>query len=360
MRTGRRRGVAGLCAALLLVLAACSGGGTASEPSQTQTFAAESYWYVSPTGRDSWPGTKDQPWRTLSYALRQLLPGQLLYVRDGEYREQVAQLNIREGTADKRIVVMAYPGESPLVEGVFWLREPSYWTIDGIDVTWDPSLVPAPLAMVKLTGGEGWIWQNSEMWGSQAATNVLITGYQRGEPAGWSFRQNCVHDLAPPPGAHRGSNLTLGSMKAAGPGTVTRNVFFNVPRGQNMVLGSATGGPTNVSIKFNTMYGSEVGAILVGDTKRVRITRNILGDASSGLLVRGDPDQGAEDLHNVISQNLGIGAGEDTFLRPEVEDIVAGPGNQLADSVTFPDVTSCEGFHPEAAVAIAYGRYGVG
>jgi len=346
---------------LLLTLLGCSGGDgdPATEPAQARTPDAE--WFVSPAGNDNWPGTEDQPWRTLGFALPQLLPNQVLYVRDGEYQEHLAQLNINDGTADEPITVMAYPGERPVVKGLFWLRQPTYWTFNGINVTADPALRPAPLALVKLTGGVGWRWVNSEIWGSQALTNVLITGYERREPRRWSFSYNCVHDVMPPEGAGRASNVTIGDMKAAGPGKVSRNLLFNVENGQNLILGSAAGGPTRVAVKFNTMYRSEVGAILVGETEQVRITRNIIGYATSGLLVRGDPKFPAvASFENTISNNLGIGATTENFLRPEVEKVVDGQANVVDASVTFTDAYDCGGFHTDAPVALPYGRYAVG
>ena len=45
--------------------------------------------YVATNGNDNNLGTFDQPWRTLTYAVQQLVPGDALYVRAGTYAEDL-------------------------------------------------------------------------------------------------------------------------------------------------------------------------------------------------------------------------------------------------------------------------------
>ncbi|MDQ3105542.1 MAG: hypothetical protein M3Q87_10085, partial [Actinomycetota bacterium] len=194
---------AALVSVVLLAVGGCwngdTGGGPVSRPEETQQAlrSGPDVKYVSPDGSDAidTKGTKRDPWRTLRYALPKLNPGQLLYVRDGTYREDLRRMVLNQGVADEEIVVQAYPGERALVRGLVWLRQPSYWTFDGLDVTWDKRLADSPPHMVKITGGVGWTWTNSEIWGAEAASNVLITGWQASEPADWEFVGNCVHSL---------------------------------------------------------------------------------------------------------------------------------------------------------------------
>ena len=44
-------------------------------------------YYVSPNGSNSNDGTFDHPWKTVEYALGQLSPGDVLYLRAGIYYE---------------------------------------------------------------------------------------------------------------------------------------------------------------------------------------------------------------------------------------------------------------------------------
>lgn len=71
---------------------------------------------VAPWGNNAGPGTNAQPWRTLTHAMRQLQPGETLYIRNGTYRNQMAFVNTR-GRADAWIKIRPYPGENPVIEG---------------------------------------------------------------------------------------------------------------------------------------------------------------------------------------------------------------------------------------------------
>jgi hypothetical protein len=312
--------------------------------------------YVSPDGRDTWPGSKAKPWRTLENSLPKLTPGQMLLVRGGVYREELVRLNIKQGRPSRRIVVEAFPGEQPLVRGVFRLREPSYWTVDGVDVTWDPRLAStgAPPHMVKLTGGVGWTWSHSEIWGAQAGANVLISGRLDGEPAHWSFTENCVHDVDPSSQVRRGSNIALGDMVDAGPGSLTRNVIFAVQAGRNIAFGldPRTGGPTDVDVAYNTMYGGNVALSFAGETTDVVVERNLLGGPSSGVLVRSRQLKGEND---VVRDNVGVDAGR--FFFEQTGTLHKGNGNILAGAA-FSDVSTCRGLRASDGVALSYGRDG--
>lgn len=344
-----------LCPLVLIVsmtLVGCSSvdADPVSKPSPPSVLPLGAVRYVSPGGQDTWPGTRAQPWGTLTHALTTLQPGQQLYVRGGDYREKLVKLRIHRGTPTMPIVVKAYPQERPIVHGLVWLRRPSYWTIDGLNVTWNPRVTPVPRQMVKLTGGVGWTWQNSEIWGSRGATNLFIGGLGHRQPADWSLTDNCIHDVDPP-GRIRSSNLAIGEMDSHGPGSVTRNLIFNAAGRQNVVLGSPSGGPTNLLLAYNTVYGSGAAVTFAGGNRKVAIYRNMLGGVSSGLLIRSNESQ---TTRNVVSQNLGVGA--DRFLRPQKEQLLEGPGNVVNDGVEFSDVSTCQGFHTEASAALPYGR----
>ena len=324
------------------------------DPAVTSAEPVYDKRYVSPEGRDTWPGTEARPWRTLRSSLPKLIPGQMLLVRGGVYREELVRLRIKDGRPARRIVVAAFPGERPLVRGVVRLREPSYWTVDGLDVTWDPRLTTrgAPQHMVKLTGGVGWIWSHSEIWGARAGANVLISGRLDGEPADWSFTENCVHGVDPPRWVARGSNIALGDMDDAGPGSITRNVVFAVGAGRNIAFGlnPRSGGPTDVSVAYNTVYGGNVALSFAGETTDVVVERNLLGGTSSGVLVRSRQLDGEDD---VVHDNAGVDSGR--FFFEETGTLRKGNGNILAD-VAFSDISTCGGLRSRDGVALSYGR----
>lgn len=71
--------------------------------------------YVSKAGDNGNAGNLSAPWLTLAYAATRLAAGDTLYIRGGTYYEAV---NFSaSGTADKRIVISAYPGESAVIDG---------------------------------------------------------------------------------------------------------------------------------------------------------------------------------------------------------------------------------------------------
>lgn len=67
------------------------------------------------TGSDTAVGSEQAPWKSLRFALRQLKPGDTLYLRGGIYYETVSLT--RSGTAEAPITIASYPGELATVDG---------------------------------------------------------------------------------------------------------------------------------------------------------------------------------------------------------------------------------------------------
>lgn len=71
--------------------------------------------FVDPTrGDDSNAGTSQAPWKTLTHAVRQLKPGDTLYLRGGIYREALSLS--RSGTEEKPITIASHPGELAILD----------------------------------------------------------------------------------------------------------------------------------------------------------------------------------------------------------------------------------------------------
>ena len=87
---------------------------TATLPTGTPVAGLAGY-FVATTGNDANPGTQSQPWRTIGKAARVAAAGDTVYVRGGVYAEQV--IIAKSGTQDKPIRFLAYPGETPVIEG---------------------------------------------------------------------------------------------------------------------------------------------------------------------------------------------------------------------------------------------------
>jgi len=65
-------------------------------------------------GDDSNEGTRDRPWRTISYAVTQLKPGDTLVIHGGTYREVVVMES--SGTRERPITITSAPGEKVVLD----------------------------------------------------------------------------------------------------------------------------------------------------------------------------------------------------------------------------------------------------
>ena len=78
----------------------------------TRTF------YTATDGNDKNPGNREQPFRTIGHAVPLLEAGDLLYVRQGEYREHISTVSRPLGGGsgwDRPIVLAGMPGETVVV-----------------------------------------------------------------------------------------------------------------------------------------------------------------------------------------------------------------------------------------------------
>ena len=308
--------------------------------------------YVSPTGNDQHRGTLEEPWRTLAYALGRIYAGQVLFVRGGEYHENLDHVTLHAGTEGKPITVLAYPDENPVLVGSLSLNRPNYWLIDNIDVTGDPSSAHPPRFMVKLIGGRSWTWENSEFRDTGSRANVLITGFGVDEPAGFDFSGNCLHGLPTPP--MKSTNLFLGTMHSGAHGTVARNIIFNEDDQPNLRIGSGAGAPNRVNVLRNTIYHGSLGIDVRGHPHRVKIIRNVVGGSTAPAQIRfhlGLPHGTS------VNNNVAVDAAQ--LLRPEVRKIVHGTGNLvLSGNPRFVDTSRCDGFRSGLDALIPYGAVG--
>ena len=102
-----------------IALFAC-GGGSSSTPSPSPTPSGGNTHYVSTTGSDSNPGTREQPWRNPGYASRRLEPGDTLIILGGRYVLEEYDSDIiipSSGRADAWITIKGEEGNRPILAG---------------------------------------------------------------------------------------------------------------------------------------------------------------------------------------------------------------------------------------------------
>jgi hypothetical protein len=94
---------------LVIILSFCFGF-----PEFSSALSAAEY-YTSSTGNDNNSGTINNPFKTISKGVEKLKAGDILYVRSGTYVEQIYVA--QSGTENAPVTIMAYPGESPVIDG---------------------------------------------------------------------------------------------------------------------------------------------------------------------------------------------------------------------------------------------------
>ncbi len=126
--------------------------GPADAPEGTTDAPALPVFYLSPTGDNGNPGTRERPWRTFVFALRLLSPGATLVLLDGTYdggtsgyfnaRCDVTGNNTPDGTAAAPVTVRAEHPRAAWLRGdasgpPFYMDNCDYWTIEGLRLTSD-------------------------------------------------------------------------------------------------------------------------------------------------------------------------------------------------------------------------------
>jgi hypothetical protein len=79
--------------------------------------AAGAQYVASATGDDANPGTSERPWRTLAHAAGVTGPGDVVSFRAGTYATTDEVVLTRSGTSGAPISFVAWPGETPVLDG---------------------------------------------------------------------------------------------------------------------------------------------------------------------------------------------------------------------------------------------------
>lgn len=85
------------------------------QPSARPLNTGPAYFIDPSKGDDRSRGTQQAPWKSIGHALKQLKPGDTLYLRGGTYYG-VVTISVC-GTADKPITIRSFPGELAILDG---------------------------------------------------------------------------------------------------------------------------------------------------------------------------------------------------------------------------------------------------
>ncbi|NDJ25737.1 DUF5123 domain-containing protein [Nostoc sp. B(2019)] len=320
--------------------------------------------YVSPNGSDNNPGTKDKPWKTISYAVSEkslVKPGQTILVQPGTYTELITL--DKSGNSESGNITLKANGKVILRdpdsvnggfgEGVIQSNGRGYWVIDGFRIektSWAGiSLRNANNITVKNnhtyeTGAPGiiimpgnyydggdlevtskdikvlnntveranWRWQgNSSTVGTQEALSIWgVNGF---EVANNTLTEGNREGIDIKVGSRNGSvhnNKVTGAAKISG-----------TPKGYNggaaIYIDGNRASIFNIDIYNNTVFRNTADAIVIadevpnqGDVSNIRVYNNViygngrLGvNGGHGILV-GRNVRNVEIVNNTFAKNV--------------------------------------------------------
>jgi hypothetical protein len=359
MTSDRLRRQLAVALALGPLLAGCTSSGSTepgpgpssrSSPADPASTAAPArVLEVAPDGDDEATGAPGDPFETLDHALGELEAGDELVVRGGEYRESV-NVEAREGTREAPVRVRAAPGERPVVRGLLWLEQPTWWDVRGLDVRWD-TRNDSELHMVKVTGGDDWVLGDAELSDARGFAALLVNG----EPSRFLLTGLYVHDTRESNDTNQDHLVYLNC--GTGGGVLERSLLVGSPNGRAVKVGPADSGGdpiAAITIRYNTMVDNEgpSNVQLSGDTSEIVIERNIMDGAGEGRASVTAFELEGDD--NVVRDNVSWrSAGT---LEADQDGLEDGGGNTVLD----PDLQAGSDerpYEPREPKARDYGRW---
>jgi hypothetical protein len=295
------------------------------------------------------------PHGDLRSALRSLRAGDVLLLRGGTYSDKVA-VTVAPGTARAPVVVARYPGERPVIKGLFWVTSPSYYTFYGINVTWSRSDSSSE-HLVKLTNGIGWTFTHAEVWGAHSYAGLLVAGTRRGRPSHWTISNSCIHDTHPTHDTNQDHLIYANTGVNSGRGRIVHDLLFNARNGEGVkIAGARSGlGSSNITVSHSTIYNTAQSLLVGYSSHNTVIARNILSRvARHNGNIRGYELTGK---NNQAMQNVGYDA------RTLIDNYNGGVGVRNAGGNLFPvnpefnNTNSCHGFRPTRRGMSGYGRW---
>ncbi|MBM4032556.1 MAG: DUF1565 domain-containing protein [Planctomycetes bacterium] len=294
--------------------------------------------YVAKDGADTNPGTEAKPWLTLNHGVKQLKPGDTLYIRGGDYAEYPKDA-IPSGEPEARVTVSNYKDEVVTIrpapdsgtsqDSVISIKGKCYITLRGLNldghngaakihqhtlVIWGSDPVPHHIRVENctmtngrcsgvLSSGNQCEFVNLDVHhnGTTGLHHGIYTGMDNNLIEGCEFSYNKgfgIHIYATSP--KRADNNIIrnnyshhNGLAGAIIGTGNRNVAYNNVFADNPIGSWVRGAGT----KFfnNTLHNNKLG-LDVQYTKNAEIKHNIIVGGSSGLdaFVEKKPEARAE------------------------------------------------------------------
>lgn len=302
---------------LALLLAMLLSGCRLREPGQEDLVIPElvrTHLYVSPSGSDSNPGTRDEPFRTLTRAAQAVTPGTTVHVAPGTYFGGVRTNT--HGTAEARIVFESIErGGARLVppldsrQPAAWDNRANYLDIIGFEI--DGSQYQSGmkwLSGIYNGGSHNGIHHNhihhvgnDVPCEAKGGAGIGIDSYYKGNDA--EVVGNHVHDIGPPECRY------MHGIYVSTTASVRDNIIYRASGAGIHLWHDAS----HVTIRGNTVVGCGTGIVVgggdfyhsKGPNDHTHTANNIVYDNGHGILEQGATGANISYRNNLVFQNAG-------------------------------------------------------
>lgn len=301
-----------LCALLgAMLLSACR----LREPGQEDLVIPElvrTHLYVSPSGSDSNPGTRDEPFRTLTRAAQAVTPGTTVHVAPGTYFGGVRTTT--HGTAEARIIFESSERGAARLVPPLDSRQPAAWDnranhLDIIGFEIDGSQYQSGmkwLSGIYNGGSHNGIHHNhihhianDVPCEAKGGAGIGVDSYYKGKAA--DVIGNHVHDVGPP-GCRYMHGIYISTTASV------RDNIIHRASGAGIHLWHDA---SHVSIRGNTVVGCGTGIVVgggdfyhsKGPNDHTHTANNIVYDNGHGILEQGATGPNISFRNNLVFQN---------------------------------------------------------
>ena len=268
--------------------------------------------YVAPSGSDSNPGTREEPFRTLARAAQAATPGTTVHVAPGIYFGGVRTTT--HGTAEARIVFESSERGAARVVPPLDSRQPSAWDnranyLDIIGFEIDGTQYQSGikwLSGIYNAGSHNGIHHNhvhhigtDVPCEPRGGAGIGVDGYYKGNDA--DVAGNHVHDIGPP------DCRTMHGIYVGTTAGVRDNIIYRASGSGIHLWHDAS----HVTIRGNTVAASGIGIFVgsgdfyhgKGPNDHTHTVNNIVFDNIQGIVEQGATGPNLSYRHNLVYQN---------------------------------------------------------
>jgi hypothetical protein len=296
----------------IVVLALLAGVACGGSPAGPRPDDQPRVFFVAPGGDDSGAGTVNAPWRHFAHAVRQLRPGDTLYLRGGDYNDVLDMKNLGASATSwsNAITIAAYGQERPVIRawpGADYLaefdRSASYVSVSGLVFDGGGTAGGAAGAAIVLGNASHHIRLQSV-----EVTNAWASGILAG---GSNHELLDLHVHGNGVGADSANGLYMGTDNTSViGGRFHDNVCFGVRFFDSDPVSSADNNVVRGAQIFrngNARCSSAGGGVVLGDVSNFADGNEIYENALGILIFGFKPTHAAKVHNNRVRNNAGIG-----------------------------------------------------